>query len=56
MHTMKEDYIDPVRLILDLVIEHRSIISSYYSLFTLDIPLDQLTLKVISMCFALMKL
>ena len=43
-------------LVLDLVVKHRSIIPSNHRLLTLDIPLDQLTIQIISVSLTLMQL
>jgi hypothetical protein len=43
-------------LVLDLVVKHRSIISSNHRLFTPDIPLDQFPIQIISVRLALMQL
>lgn len=32
---------EEVALVLDLVVEHRSVVPSHYGFLTLDIPLDQ---------------
>jgi hypothetical protein len=57
MYTDEQDMLPPVnRLILNLVVEYRSVPPSNYSLFTLDIPLDQFAIQVVRVGLALMEL
>lgn len=53
MHTDEEDC-DSTKLILDLVVKHRGIVTSNHRLLTPDIPLDQFAIQVVSVSLTLM--
>lgn len=47
---------EELRLVDDLVVQSRSVISSHHRLFTSDIPLDELSREVVGVSLALVEL